>query len=448
MNSRHGSFAQHMAAASQRGAAALLMAIAVVGVAGTVGYIASQDSMRWMEVTQATVRKMRLTDISVGFARDLASMIQSGLIQVDPATTRISAPELANTTWRVSNGAVGADICYETGVGPAPGESCGRVITSQATLSKIIDVQRLGANGQTEHVKEAEFDLQTAMDKATFRKSLRVELKQAGAASDGTCPYSDPTFVGDHFFFIEAARVHTKGWAKIGNGIVSNSGPVNIQAAGMRREREGSWANHNYRFPVSTSEKRVANYNMTLNGWGYMAELHIPTADEGTCYWRIFPYRRQGIGSGCFVTGTRLAMADGSTKAIEDVKAGDLVENPLNGQAVPVRYMRAGPEVGKLYVITTESGSVTVTAGHAMVTASGIRRADQLTKGELITTRAGVEPVLSLIMRESHGETVYNLAVGATASDDARAHAVLANGVVTGDLTLQERLENRLAADP
>jgi hypothetical protein len=148
---------------------------------------------------------------------------------------------------------------------------------------------------------------------------------------------------------------------------------------------------------------------------------------------------------GCFDPSTKIRMADGQDLEISGIQPGDMVFNPVTAKAVPVARVSKGPEAGKgLYLIGfAGKNRVKVTAKHPFMTNFGLRTADQLTKGDQILTPDGSFRKIEVakVLPEKPGQVVINVAL-AGAHLGSNDHMVLANGVVSGDLQLQERLEN------
>jgi hypothetical protein len=146
------------------------------------------------------------------------------------------------------------------------------------------------------------------------------------------------------------------------------------------------------------------------------------------------------IDLGCFEANTKIRMGDGSEKPIRQLKDNDLVWNPIRQKAMAIRRVTPGPEELPLWSIETASGTVRVTAKHPFLTPSGIRPADELKAGDRILGTKGEELIRSAVVdRSAPAEWVWNFEI-ATDSKDPADHAILADGVVTGDLYLQEQL--------
>ncbi|MEY4631228.1 MAG: hypothetical protein RIQ81_1348 [Pseudomonadota bacterium] len=181
----------------------------------------------------------------------------------------------------------------------------------------------------------------------------------------------------------------------------------------------------------------------------YVYEATIASADTAKCTItaKLVDSVENRTMLGCFDPATRIRMASGRDVRIDAVKPGDMVFNPIVGKSVPVVRVTKGPEAGKgMYLIGFKgqgNEQVKVTSKHPFMTDQGLRAAEQLRKGDRILTADGsfrkIEVAKSL--PEKAGQVVVNVSL-AGAHLEASHHMVLANGVVSGDLQLQERLEN------
>jgi hypothetical protein len=156
-------------------------------------------------------------------------------------------------------------------------------------------------------------------------------------------------------------------------------------------------------------------------------------------------------GGGCFALSTRIRMADGKDKMIALLNVGDQVLNPVTGKATTITAITAGPEADKAMIEVGYGGlSVRVTEGHPMVTASGLKQARDLTKADSVRGEDGAFHPVTTLRRLGVDPTqkVRNLVLSPD-SFDPREHMLLADGIVTGDLYLQQRLaQPEVAAAP
>jgi len=185
------------------------------------------------------------------------------------------------------------------------------------------------------------------------------------------------------------------------------------------------------------------------------------------------PFHKECLG--CFSPETSIAMADGTSKAIVNIKPGDLVLNPVTKKGVRVKYPTMGPEAIPMWKIGFGTAAVVVTEGHPMVVSNGnqesewtalsglflrsglrnapkvkqpesfdIRQARNLKVGDLVLAADGEYHAVNLVQQlpVAKDQVVINLMLDVD-SAEMRDHMLLADGVVTGDLYLQERLEKK-----
>ena len=147
---------------------------------------------------------------------------------------------------------------------------------------------------------------------------------------------------------------------------------------------------------------------------------------------------------GCFDPSTLITMADGSHKKIDDIKLNEHVLNPLTKSFGIVVRITKGPEAfnGMFEIGTNNGGLVLVTSKHPFLTRAGLKQADELTKHDEIITTTGAFKKIDHITKRAPNDSqrVVNIAL-AGATLEAADHMVEADGIVAGDLFLQEKLE-------
>jgi hypothetical protein len=119
-----------------------------------------------------------------------------------------------------------------------------------------------------------------------------------------------------------------------------------------------------------------------------------------------------------FVAGTRVEMADGSSKAIEDVEIGERVfaRDPCTGEqgSREVTHLIAGRGDKVLVDITVDGDTITATDAHPfwVVGPDQWRRADQLRSGDRLVTATGDTIVIDNVdIYRSVDRQVYNVTV-------------------------------------
>ena len=138
----------------------------------------------------------------------------------------------------------------------------------------------------------------------------------------------------------------------------------------------------------------------------------------------------------CFVAGTKIDMADGTKKVIENIMVGDEVM-ALNNTTDKVSYVHDIPEDNRQ--LWTINDRITATDAHAFLTEDGWKsnnpdssnlvygdyniKVTKLTKGDKLITNEGVEEVTDLKNEEAFTK-VYNFSTDTT-------HTYMVDGVVS-----------------
>lgn len=166
--------------------------------------------------------------------------------------------------------------------------------------------------------------------------------------------------------------------------------------------------------------------------------VHINNPNLPTC--SMVPVPRTNLG--CFAYGSKIMMGDGSLVAGETVKKGDYVWNPVIKMPVKVTETTSGPERPALVKIETTSGEVIrVTRNHPVLTKMGLKAAKDILVGDEVQHMSGGLVKVSAVSSDKHqGSFVWNVRLEGPERDDSY-HYVLVDGLVTGDLHLQEKLE-------
>lgn len=142
---------------------------------------------------------------------------------------------------------------------------------------------------------------------------------------------------------------------------------------------------------------------------------------------------------GCFAKGTLIQMHDGSQMAIEDIKGNSAVKL-ADGRVALVNKIVSGPETEQVITFETADGQkITVTNKHPMMTARGVLMARDISiSDKLQVAKTGKFTALANIRKHDYKEKVYNFELrGRTNEAD---HLVVANGLTTGELVLQNQL--------
>ncbi|NBX16228.1 MAG: hypothetical protein EBR09_02565 [Proteobacteria bacterium] len=142
---------------------------------------------------------------------------------------------------------------------------------------------------------------------------------------------------------------------------------------------------------------------------------------------------------GCFDELTKVRMADGSDRVMTQLRKGDLVHNPVTGKPAKIVKLTIGPEEKALYQVTVGGLMVRVTDSHPFMTRRGWVTAKYLTLSDAVLSAGRKFLPVDKITLGERGRTVVNLALEGPANS-ADLHYVLADGVVTGDLVIQNMI--------
>lgn len=143
--------------------------------------------------------------------------------------------------------------------------------------------------------------------------------------------------------------------------------------------------------------------------------------------------------NGCFAKGTQVQMSHGKSEKIENLRAGDSVRL-ADGRTSSIYKVVAGPETENMIEFTTYSGKkLMVTSKHPMATQNGIKAANQVSEKDLLKLADGSFTLLTKIEQKKTQHQVYNFELAGAADED---HLVVANGIVSGELYLQNKISN------
>jgi len=170
-------------------------------------------------------------------------------------------------------------------------------------------------------------------------------------------------------------------------------------------------------------------------------------------------------------------MGDHSDKPVSKIKRGDIVWNPVTGKPMKVKFASFGPEVIPMYELGFGKAAIVVTEGHPMLVNNNakegqsfemaelfapasvstlnrsevphgytVKRADQLKVGDRVLGEDGKYYKLTVArtLPVKEGQNVFNIKLD-TDSTNPDDHMVVADGIVTGDLWLQEQLGKKAA---
>lgn len=146
----------------------------------------------------------------------------------------------------------------------------------------------------------------------------------------------------------------------------------------------------------------------------------------------------------CLAADAQVALADGSSKAIADIREGDRVMGGPDGKPLNVSVIYTGTENKPLVHIMTGNGfDLKLTQGHPVITSEGVRLARFLKVGDVLQTSKGPSPI-EAVDRVDYDGKVYNLSLAAMQSEeklDADQETFFGNGILVGGNEMQWRYD-------
>ncbi len=175
-----------------------------------------------------------------------------------------------------------------------------------------------------------------------------------------------------------------------------------------------------------------------------MEEIQIHATNTLNCAW--YDVELRPFHGGCFVPKTQILMEPGKYVSIDQIRKGDRVLDPVTHSEIAVTRVIAGPEKEALYRFDLENSEVTVTNGHPMVTLEGLKPAREVKLTDKLLLSDGKYHSLSKreIIAPEKNQQVWNIEIGN--SSDKNQHMIEADGIVTGDLFLQNQLKTKKKA--
>lgn len=137
---------------------------------------------------------------------------------------------------------------------------------------------------------------------------------------------------------------------------------------------------------------------------------------------------------GNIVEGTKVTMADGSEKTIENIRVGDILKGQPNNPTVTATSM--GLSTHPLIRIQTSSGTgLTLSQDHPVLTPNGVVSANHLKLGMSIYTQQGVYDITSLV-NSAYAGNVYSLHTGNGFGASSNFYA---NGILVGVSEMRQK---------
>lgn len=135
-------------------------------------------------------------------------------------------------------------------------------------------------------------------------------------------------------------------------------------------------------------------------------------------------------GNDCLAGNTRVSMADGSTRLIDQLMPGDIVATDAG--AARIADVISGAEDELLHIETEGGARLLATLSHPVFTADGVKRSQDLFSGDRIRMKEGFD-VVRCVSVEPYHDMVYNLIFG-------EERSFYADGFLVGDFSTENRI--------
>ena len=457
----------------QSGSTAILAAFGISAAIASGVYVVSDKIAQVEKHEKRLESSSQLTSLNLESLEQVAQLIQTNVLEINTDHSSIGPDSIALKP--ISDGGYGWS--YVDGRKDQVSYSYCRTDLSNSSVQSIVDnsrsnqscspdrkvvtniaIERIqlvdinNVDGSTTETAYAVLSSTTSLylqnEKIQRVQKARIQIPRPG---DGDCPFTDPNmnppkkpsrFTAPMYVAVDRAFV---GWTKIGFPVdqprAGGYASVDFDREIFSDERCGSHV-CNYWAP-STSTEDIRAWRVQLGGLIFGVQLHTPKDAPGSCYVTFHPNRRprSSWNNGCFAPGTMIRMADQSTKPVEKLEKGDLIYNPITRSALKIDRTIAGPENEPLLKISTSHAAVTVTTKHPFETKNGLKAAKDLSTSDFILSHGGrFDKVQQIQVIDMEPNTfVYNFALENQGQGNYQ-HMVEADGVVTGDLYLQEKV--------
>jgi hypothetical protein len=153
----------------------------------------------------------------------------------------------------------------------------------------------------------------------------------------------------------------------------------------------------------------------------------------------------------CLGEDTQVTMADGSSRTIPRIKAGDEVLAAAKGESAVVSVTHNGTHFHDVYVLQTECGkTLTASAEHVIFTSEGGVEARELRPGMQLVTSEGQTALTAVEQEPGGGRNLWNLSLGEAPQiddEDPEVGQFYANGILVGDARAMRAIRYRRIND-
>lgn len=231
----------------------------------------------------------------------------------------------------------------------------------------------------------------------------------------------------------------------------ANLPPVDVASHLIKGEVQADDATYIGEFTVFQEKRNSPNFMAKWDGktgripHDYTMVVVNSADDSCTAYVR-FVKQEPRTNNGCFAQHTKIKMFDGTDRVIALINVGDVILNPVTKMGQKVAEVRKGKEAKAMYKLAFGGTTVTVTETHPMPVKGGIKMAKDVTDSDYMFDANGVIHRVSMAKKlpVNPDQIVLNIRLESESADPMQ-HMVLAEGIVSGDLFLQRKMENPAA---
>lgn len=153
---------------------------------------------------------------------------------------------------------------------------------------------------------------------------------------------------------------------------------------------------------------------------------------------------------GCFPPGVQIMLADGTTKAIEEISVADVLWNPVKQEPIGIRRIVEGPEPVPVIELGYETVNLRLSREHPLPVQNAesgaveIKQAVEASLSDRVLGADGNFHELSYIrdLPVEEGQRVINVLLD-TDSTNPEDRMLLSDGIVSGDYILQRMLKEQ-----
>ncbi len=142
----------------------------------------------------------------------------------------------------------------------------------------------------------------------------------------------------------------------------------------------------------------------------------------------------------CLAEGTKVTMANGTQKPIEEIVAGEEVLTGENSEAALVEFTNKGAHFGAAILIKSADGNkIIASREHVFISPEGIKHACDLRRGDVLLMENKQSQITDVTTLPDYEGIFYNLGLKSKTNNAGRIETFVANRFVVGDIMAQRK---------